>query len=184
MKSTILLFIIVLIIPQIIYAQWGEDVFIDGQNYVSDPRIGANGDTLHVVYHGGDPYKIFYCRSTDGGFNWESPQVIIEQEVTGFWSPTIAVIQNNVLVAAQKRHDEIRCRRSTDGGETWEEPFPLYRYHGNLLTFPRFATEAPNIYCSIDGTIDGTSVFHLIKSTDNGNSWDGGRLIFYGGALK
>jgi hypothetical protein len=169
---------LIIILPQSLYPYWGEDVFIDGQNYVSDPRINANGDTLHVVFQGGDPYVIYYSRSTDEGFNWTQSEVILSDSSHSMHFPSFVNIGDRLIVAAQKESEEILCIISPDGGMTWNEPFVLSEYRFRYVYYPNLAVQYPYVYCSMKGSINDTSRFVLVRSTDNGDTWDSGRIMF------
>ncbi len=71
--SSYLAFMIALWAPSA-YAGWTTAVRISDEGTAYNPRIVANGDTLHAVYwisSGAD--RAYYVRSTDGGEQWAVP---------------------------------------------------------------------------------------------------------------
>jgi hypothetical protein len=120
---------------QLCLAQWEDDIRLTDTydtsylNYGKSRSLVTNGDTIHVVWYEkiGENWEIFYKRSTDGGFNWESETRLTYSEGYSKW-PSVSVSGSSVNVVWDEvieGNREIFFIRSLDGGTTWEEEVRL-----------------------------------------------------------
>jgi hypothetical protein len=163
-----------------------------------NPRDGA--EILAVVRggagHVGITGRLDAVRSTDGGQTWEPPTVIVDSDVDDR-NPAVGQASDGTIVLAyhaqgsynddgswarELRRVQMRLTRSTDGGVTWETPQPLnytpmekFSAYGRILTLPDGTMLLP-LYGK-DGGRDGA---HILRSHDDGRTWDDPSLIGVG----
>lgn len=173
-------------------------------HFAGKPAIYASGETLAMVYFDQQdtdpnlPGWIVFRKSTDGGANWSSQNVV---SATGcLTQPTLSYTDQEILIAYTSDMERLLAK-SYDGGNTWQtwpdaadchlgktwESSPyVERQNGELrlaaleLPYPEYAQQdfahpddpellqAPIHFCDNELSTNGTSVYYYGLDTVHG----------------
>jgi hypothetical protein len=135
------------------------------------PCIAMSNGFVHAAWHDmcDGNKEIYYSRSTDNGFSWETPFRITD-DPNNSTMPSIAACGNDVyLVWNDDRSglNDVYFTRSLDNGVTWEE--------NTRITY----AEMPSLYPAIaanDSCLHGVwardwEIYHM-RSIDKGITWE------------
>jgi hypothetical protein len=156
---------------------WSSDIRLTNNAAGSwFPSVAASGSVVHVVWmdERDGNWEIYYKRSTDGGFTWETDKRMTnypdESDV-----PSIAVSGSVVHLVWIDRRDnfdrQLYYKRSTDGGVSWSAD--------TRLIFSNFDSYDPSVtvYGSVVHVVwsdypelDNEEIYYK-RSIDGGLSW-------------
>jgi hypothetical protein len=159
-------------------------------------RIGTN--SLLLTYHCGgqnDSWNnIALRRSDDNGTTWSSAQIVMADNVSGYYGfsdPDILVMQNGWLmlafvgraIADDNAHDNVQIRISKDNGNTWGDPQIIATgrsWEPGMVQLPTgdvemFYSSEANWWPSATPQQD----ILFIHSTDNGATWSTPKEVAY-----
>jgi len=180
-----ILMIFIILISQ---SSWGPEivaVYGDSLPYPYStwkPKIGVNGDTIHIVWYGDFSTnnstfrEVFYTRSCDGGLTWEKPRIISQLDSLKSIFPSICVNGNSVHVGWFEADTySFQYRRSLDGGRTWEPISTLIPEEHTILGV--IGNKGDTLVMVALGSYYYWDKFWFRKSLDNGSSWSEPLLI-------
>ncbi len=148
-------------------------------------HIAAADSFIHLLPGVGDSDSLFYMRSRDYGFTWDSLKPVITLPDTesislariaassGSGGSYVMVPYIRSWASSSGYHQEVYVRVSTDGGETWGTPTLLYTKPSNVSTANSYL--AYNLYdvtgaISFNGGVVEAYVFWHIHA--NYTWWD------------
>jgi hypothetical protein len=140
---------------------------------VDDYTIAVNGSKINIawveVIWPGPVYKIHYRNSTDNGYSWNSPQLLVDSNYCH--APDLAVYGNSVnLVWHDWRDDgvttEIYYMNSTDGGTTWGPQTRLTYNAGNYSDMPKIVVDSDTRHIVWIDRRDGNQEIYYKRSPD------------------
>ena len=114
---------------------------------------GANRDIIHIIATGSNDNKLYYFRSTDGGYTWDKENEILpylSEEYGNFWGSHTAywmeTTEDNCLaLVVNNPWSDGMVIYSYDNGDTWERK--VFYYHPGINTtfdewfmYPRWAS--------------------------------------------
>ena len=164
-----------------------------GEEILAVVRSGAG----HVGVTG----RLDAVRSTDGGRTWGAPVMIVDSEADDR-NPAVGQAPDGTVVLAYHaqgsyeadgswsrhlRRVQMRVMRSHDGGVTWEAPQPLgyaplekHSAYGHIVNLPDGTMLLPIYGSGIGGAEKERDHAYILRSTDNGQTWDAPSLIAEG----
>lgn len=170
-------FIIFIILPYILYGQWGQDTRLtfnpDSSILTSENSYCLSGqrDTIHIIWwdRRDGNWEIYYKRSTDQGMTWES-DIRLTSTFGKSQNASIASLGNYVhIVWEEESTATIHYIRSTNFGSSWLPE--------TILSLPGYHAYAPSlaIYGDLVHVIWRDYVnrhLYYSRSTDKGNTWE------------
>jgi hypothetical protein len=176
--------------------------YADGES--SDPCIGVNNDTVHIVWcdsrnkdeelcescPGGDDdnREIYYKVSRDNGYTWSSDTRLTYAEMRSS-EPYLAVSGDQIYVVwmdyREGHGSEIYFKMSKDNGYTWDNDtrltfdsapsyVPVIAVYNNIIHVVWQDNRVTG--CPCEGPSATTGIYY-IKSEDNGNNWSAPVLL-------
>ena len=112
---------------------------------------GADRDIIHIIATGSDN-KLYYFRSTDGGYTWDKENEILPfltEEYGSFWGPHMAywmetTEDNRLALVVNNPWSDGMVIYSYDNGETWERKVfyhhPSNTTYDNMFMYPRWVS--------------------------------------------
>ncbi|UCE39382.1 MAG: hypothetical protein JSW00_09225 [Thermoplasmata archaeon] len=134
-----------------------------------EPKVAVEGNNVHVVWTDDDGGNIYYRRSTDNGWTWDSETILGNGS-----NPKIAVYGNNVHVLWSESY-----RKSDDNGTTWNTPIDMFSGLYKTVCYD-LAAYGNNVYVvavehidysPYDPPYDDYDLVQFNKSSTNGDSW-------------
>ncbi|UCG92988.1 MAG: T9SS type A sorting domain-containing protein [candidate division WOR-3 bacterium] len=189
LRTTVVAFVCVLVIPSVLFAQWEPDYRLTANNdssftsYNNAWCVAANEDTVHVVWYDNRDgnYEIYYKRSSDGGVTW-GPDTRLTDEPSGSYNPSIAIAGPEIHVVWEDERSqdvEVYHKYSTDGGITWGSDVHVSVISGPQ-GMPSVAVVASCVHVVwVDFTLMGNSEIYYCRSVDGGTTWDAPVQISY-----
>jgi len=168
--------------------------------------INPHNEEILVVMRAGAGHvgimgRLDAVRSLDGGRTWSAPTVIVDSEVDDR-NPALGQAPDGTVVlayhaqgsynedgswASDLRRVQMRITRSHNGGETWEEAQPLNytsmergSAYGRIINLPDGTMLLPIYGSRIEETEATGDRAYILRSHDNGQTWDEPALIAEG----
>ncbi|MGC0251237.1 exo-alpha-sialidase [Pseudactinotalea sp. Z1748] len=129
--------------------------------------------------HYGPVGRIYVTTSSDGGFTWSDPQLVIDSEYDDR-DPKMAQLSDGTVLLGFFQTDQSTSTtlgthvvRSADGGQTWSEPVKVGTEmdwdasHGPITELSDGSVLMP-LYGSVG---DAPSQATVVRSTDGGRTW-------------
>jgi len=121
---------------------------------LSWPRIvsaGENHNTVHMFSnsyeaYAGQPTALLYGKTTDGGFTWDPPHIILEGMGIDYYTEisaddyAMAARGNTVVLLVTGPFHDMFLMKSEDNGDNWEKiliwehPYPMWDWNTSLTT--------------------------------------------------
>jgi hypothetical protein len=160
----------------------------------------GDSDTLLLVHHGGpntgDWVNISLRRSFDNGLSWTEQEILMDindyrDKYWRFCCPEITELENGWILIAYTANGKpetndncyVHLLTSKDRGETWEGPHLITTgrsWEPAMVQLP--GGELEMFYSSEARWWPGDDLkqeIHVIRSTDNGQSWSYHRVVAY-----
>ena len=183
-KSWILIFLITALASPSL-AGWTPAVRISDEALAYDPRIAANGDTIHVVYWSGGAFtSSYYLRSEDGGDTWWEPFHLADTTHTS--NNVMPIIRSEGNKIAVIWRGDIRgggtqlnygFRLSTDYGIYWNDVEYVLPDDQDMLQKHAFCISDSKLFF-IYSYWSQEIIVKFRKSTDWGETWTEPTEIF------
>lgn len=165
--------------------------------------INTRGEEILAVLRAGAGHvgvtgRLEAIRSPDGGRTWGAPAVIVDTRADDR-NPAVGVAPDGKVVLAyhaqgsygddgswapELRRVEMRVTRSRDGGRSWEDNrslgFPAMEKHsafGRIVTLPGGTMLLPIYGPDIRSANGSGDCAYILRSDDNGRTWDRPSLI-------
>ncbi len=139
------------------------------------PSIALSGDdTIHFTWHQGNPFRLPYRRSTDGGVSFEpTREMIVDSSFTiGFANrPKVLASSEKVfIIFGNNDLTKLRTFRSTDGGTNFE---PMKEISPLLTSYMESGAILGDTIAIIYPADNGSTLIgrKLIYSTNGGDTW-------------
>lgn len=186
-KIILFKFLIFILIPASVFAQWEQDVRLTYNDSASTTNINnawsvaANRDTIHITWsdqRDGNS-EIYYKRSINGGTDWD-PDIRITNNSASSGQSSVGVAGLNVHIIWQDDRDgngEIYYKRSTSGGSFWGSDIRLTNNSVNS-DLPSVAVSGTNVHMVCQERWEGHQIYYK-RSTDNGANWGPTTRISY-----
>ncbi|MHC5063295.1 MAG: hypothetical protein ACYTG5_04910 [Planctomycetota bacterium] len=157
-----------------------------GVNSSEEPQIAVSGDSVYVVWQekrNDSPFSESYLnRSTDGGANWLSSDLRLDNDTPGnanSWFPQIAVADDSVYVAWQDSRSgfsDIYFNRSLDAGASWlrsDRRLDTDLPGSSISGFVQIAASGPSVYVAWQDDRQGRGQRNIYfnRSIDAGDTW-------------
>ena len=181
-------FVFVFILPGPAFA---EMIWTTGRNISTTPEssisaaIAVAGDTVHLTWmdrYSVDKAAIYYKRSINGGFSWETTTHTIATDAHDSIYPAIAADGDDVHIVWMQKSSygtwRIYHARSNTAGKTWYGSQALTPYNESHL-FPKVTVQGSHVYAvwvSSDNTSVGFQIY-FASSNDSGVTWSSPQLI-------
>ena len=168
--------------------------------------INPQAEEILAVLRGGAGHvgitgRLDAVRSLDAGKTWETPTVIVDTEVDDR-NPAVGQAPDGTVVLAyhaqgsynedggwsrELRRVQMRVTRSHDAGATWEASQPLnytpmekHSAYGRICTLTDGTMLMPIYGSDIEETDRTDDCAYILRSRDNGQTWDDPTLIAVG----
>jgi hypothetical protein len=168
--------------------------------------VNPQGEELLAVLRAGAGHvgvtgRLDVVRSHDGGRTWETPAVIVDSEVDDR-NPAVGLAPDGTVVLAyhtqgsysedgswapQLHRVQMRLTWSQDGGGAWEDTEPRnlgamekHSAYGRIVTLSDGTMLMPIYGGSIESEEEAGSYAYILRSGDNGRTWDQPSLISEG----
>jgi len=127
---------------------WGSHQLIEDNagNNAYSPQVGISGSNVVAVWsqldESDDP-RIYSNYSTDSGINWNSDQIIEDNDTYHASSPQVAISALNVIVVWSHHINwtRIYSNYSGDGGASWGEDQLIEDNSGKSASYPQVAMD-------------------------------------------
>lgn len=152
------------------------------------PQVAVASDgTVHLIYGAKD--DVYYCRSTDAGETFSSPQAVFRVRNLSLGmrrGPRISAAGKSLVVTAiggeqgSGRDGDIQAWRSTDAGMTWSGPVRVNDVVGSAREglHAMAGDEDGSVYVTwLDLREDKTEIW-IAKSPDGGETWAANRRVY------
>lgn len=181
----VLFFIMSFSLPFKTFSQWSQGIKLSTNsiaatlNEDAGPCIAVNENNIHVVWSDKTDkgYVVFYKISLDNGVTW-SNEIPVTDPNGKATMPVISVYKTNIHIVWMDTVKGIRAslyKNSLDNGVTWSKSYVL---DSNTKFWPGIASFENNLYVTLNKAFSPTNTeVYLIKSTNNGNTWDSESLI-------
>jgi hypothetical protein len=156
-------------------ATWSPDGRLTNNSAESNnPAVWVSGPDVHVVWTDGRDgnFEIYYKRSTNGGFSWESDRRLTNNTAASK-DPSISVAGLIVHVVWTDERDgieEIYYKASADGGVTWSPDARLTNNSASSRS-PKVYVSGPDVHVVWYDERDGNLEIYYKHSTNGGFSW-------------
>jgi Domain of unknown function (DUF4214) len=140
-----------------------------------NPRVAAANGNLHLVWqeavNGGQPYAIFYARSTNNGTTWEGARQV-SSGASAFW-PEVAVSGStvNVFWSTDPTAGDVFQVRSTDNGTSFGGVVNLTNSPSLYSRTPRAVAQGNNVHLVYYEPVGGAGRARYALSCNGGASF-------------
>ncbi len=160
-------------------AGWTPAERISDENTVYNPRIAANGQSIHVAYSSWIGANIpYYVKSDDNGLTWSEPYLMIDTSINmnGVF-PLIKTSGDSVFSIwkhniRNSSHKTIAFRRSLDNGDHWQPIVDVIQPRDYILQKHAMSISGRNVFIAFSYNDDNYDLVNkFIKSANGGQTW-------------